>query len=84
MVNYHSGLGENLVAGEDSGKIERIFRGINIEDIEDQFMAKVVDALRFIEEKTGNNRLDIEFAYKKGQLYVLQKRPITVNDNCIS
>jgi len=76
-LQYHQGIGVGIVDGSSNGKHVRINR--NVGSIENPFYRELISAMRTIENEYGSSSLDVEFAYKNNQLYILQCRPLTVH-----
>ncbi len=77
-VSYHNGLGEELVSGKVTGKQLKVVRGVDIGEEtrpEVPFLPDLVREVRRIEELFGHP-VDVEFAYKNKELFILQARPI--------
>lgn len=77
-VSYHEGIGEDLVSGRVNGKQLKVIRGMDVGDtIENEvpFLHLLVRDVQRIESLFGFP-VDVEFAYKNGELYILQARPI--------
>ncbi len=77
-VSYHNGLGEDLVSGKVNGKQMKVIRGVDApEDIgqEAAFLPELIRVVNNIEDTFGYP-VDVEFAYKNNELYILQARPI--------
>jgi glutamine kinase len=74
LINQVEGKGENLVSGKESGSKKYFLRGLIPED---SLYAEILNATNAIERDYEQSKLDIEFAVKNGQLYILQCRPIT-------
>lgn len=76
-VSVSDGLGEKIVGGAANGKLIRIARGVKPASVKDIWLRKLIIAMRAIEQRFQSMSLDVEFAFKKGTLYILQCRPIT-------
>ncbi|MGA2417689.1 MAG: PEP/pyruvate-binding domain-containing protein [Candidatus Staskawiczbacteria bacterium] len=77
VVSVSSGTGETIVGGASNGKLIRIVRGVNPEDLKDAWLQHLVGAMMAIEQHFQSASLDVEFAFRRGTLYILQCRPIT-------
>lgn len=80
-ISTTEGLGESIVGGEKEGNHFRVFRGINLSEIQLPWMLELIKSMRLIENAYFSNSLDVEFAFKNGILFILQCRPITLNKN---
>ncbi len=81
LINFRQGLGDELVSGSDSGVELRVLRSGNFtpETIAKYpFLPKLVDNLQTIEDYFDGQAVDIEFAAKNNELYILQARPFIV------
>ena len=83
LIEIASGLGEKIVSGQITPNnyfLERntfeILEKHEEEDIDEKIVQKISKLGLKIEKHYGNPQ-DIEFAVKKGKLYILQARPIT-------
>lgn len=76
------GLGESIVGGFVQGDYYRIFRLIDTLEIQEPWIAKLVETFRTIESFYDSTSLDVEFAVKNGEVFILQCRPITTSHNC--
>ncbi len=83
VINYHNGLWDWLVWWESSWKTVKISTWIDSDSIENEPLRKIINAARAIKGNIGYDMLDIEFAYSKWILYLLQVRPITVSKSNI-
>ena len=77
VLNYHDGIWEDIVSGTVSWKTYKILKGINPDSIEDSLHQDIFNALSYLQDKLQQYSIDIEFAYSKWVLYLLQVRPIT-------
>ena len=79
-VNYDS---EGTTSGITSGnaKNDKLFYCYkeDRENIKDEMLKKAVNSAAKLETLFESERLDIEFAYKSGEIYILQVRPLFVN-----
>lgn len=90
-LNFAKGLGEHIVSGEENGVQIKIYReSDDVKSKEYGFINDLIENVREIEKHYGSNSLDIEYAVKSGEVYILQTRPMTVyektknaNDNNI-
>lgn len=76
-VSVSSGVGETIVGGAANGRLIRIARGIKPASVKDEWLRKLIVAMKTIERRFQSSSLDVEFAVQNGTLYVLQCRPIT-------
>lgn len=78
IINYdESGRSDSITGGHtEQGKTYIHFKCSPLPPSE-PMLQLVCTACRELEELSGNNCLDIEFAISKGHVYVLQVRPIT-------
>ena len=76
VINYSKGEDTSAVT---SGKknVEHYYQFKN-HDKGDKKFIKIIKLARELESKFKNKYLDIEFAYKKSELYLLQVRPIVL------
>ena len=77
VVSVSNGTGENIVSGASNGRLIRIVRGLDLEDLKEEWLRQIVGAMRSIEQHFQSMSLDVEFAFRGGTLYILQCRPIT-------
>ncbi len=88
LISVVNGVGENLVSGKENSSDYTVntLREVNYENpqrkarVDNETLLKIYDVGQTI-EKSHNPRiaLDIEFAVKDNQIYILQSRPIV---NC--
>ncbi len=76
-ISISEGVGEHIVGGSTNGKLIRIVRGSNAEDITDKNLKLIVDAMQKVEQAYDSRHLDVEFAIKDNEIFILQCRPIT-------
>lgn len=76
-VSVSSGVGETIVGGAANGKLIRIARRVKHANIKDEWLRKLIVAMKAIERRFRSSSLDVEFAIQAGVLYILQCRPIT-------
>ncbi|TSC71355.1 MAG: Pyruvate phosphate dikinase [Parcubacteria group bacterium Gr01-1014_48] len=76
-VSVSSGVGEKIVGGAANGKLIRIARGVKPTSVKDEWLWKLIVAMKAIERRFRSSSLDVEFAVQNGTLYILQCRPIT-------
>jgi phosphoenolpyruvate synthase/pyruvate phosphate dikinase len=76
-VSYHNGMGEDLVSGKVNGRQIKVARGMVPAGIQKEipFLPDLLRDVQAIESLYGFP-VDIEFAYKNGELFILQARPI--------
>ena len=80
VVNYDTG---GTTSGITSGvaKDDKLFYCFkeDITDIKDDMLKKAINSAAKLEKLFETERLDVEFAYKAGEIYILQARPLFVN-----
>ncbi len=77
-VNFAKGLGEHIVSGEENGVQLKIFRdALGLDKDKYSFLKELVGNIKEVEEHYNSKSLDIEFAIKNGDVYILQARPMT-------
>ena len=81
MFNYHEGCWEDIVSGNISGNTYRILKNISSESIDNRLHKDLFDAVIYLQIVLKQDNIDIEFAYSKWVLYLLQVRPITTQNN---
>jgi len=81
VLNYHNGIWEDIVSGSVSWKTYKILKWINSISIENSLHKDVFNSLSYLQDKLQQSSIDIEFAYSKWILYLLQVRPITTPKN---
>lgn len=77
LINFKQGLGDGLVSGATAGHQLRVLRSdVYNEAVNARFpfLQPLVDSLQKVEANYEGKPVDIEFAYKDGELYVLQSR----------
>ncbi len=75
LINYDKSGSTNLItsgARNDTKKQIVIYKDLNLKN---KFKS-LLDACKVLEKKINNDRLDIEFAYKKKKLFLFQVRPL--------
>lgn len=77
VVSVSSGIGETIVGGTLNGKLIRIARGVKTGGLKEKWLKQLISAMKAIERRFQSTRLDVEFAFRNGILYILQCRPIT-------
>lgn len=77
VVSVSSGVGEKIVGGVANGRLIRIARGAKSTSVKDEWLRKLIIAMKAIERRFQLSSLDVEFAVQNGTLYILQCRPIT-------
>jgi glutamine kinase len=75
-----------IISYDTSGKTNLITSGKKISEkkliiyknaiVKNKKIKKIINAIKLIEDKIKNNRLDIEFAFKKDQIYIFQVRAL--------
>ena len=80
IVNYDtSGDTDTITAGKKSDSMQTFIAHKSLTFIEDERMMQLLEACKECEEIFDNLALDIEFAFDKKTLYILQVRPIVKN-----
>lgn len=83
-INYDlSGSTESITAGSKGEHHTLIFYKFSNIYPEDRNIRVLIEAVKELEEKTGFNSLDIEFAIADSKLYILQVRPIAAHKNAL-
>lgn len=77
IVNYDTGGSTSSITGGKAGNIRTYIAIKDYEDAGDERMQKLLLACRECEQIFGNRFLDIEFAFKDDDLYILQVRHIS-------
>lgn len=77
VLSVSDGIGETIVSGASNGKLIRIVRGLEPENLKDLWLRQIVVAMKAIEQRFQSTSLDVEFAFRDDTLYILQCRPIT-------
>jgi len=86
QINFHTGLGEEIVSGRQKGGHLRFLRQGEVSEVIGKkypFLQELINAVNSIEKNYSCESMDIEFAYKNGCLYILQARPMTVAKGCL-
>lgn len=81
VINYdESGSTSSVTSGNGrQNKLLYVFKGME-EGIEPSYICKLCHALKELEDLTGMNHLDVEFATdRNGELYIFQVRPLCIN-----
>lgn len=79
-VNYDTdGATDGITSG--NAKNDKLFYCFkeDTENIKGDMLKKAINSAKKLEQLFESERLDIEFAYKTGEIYILQVRPLYVN-----
>ncbi len=79
LLNFRAGLGDSLVGGTDNGRTLRVLRKSDFSAAtvaKFPFLPRLMESIDSIEKHFGGKPLDIEFASKNGEVYILQARPL--------
>ena len=76
IINYDSSGKSNLITSGKKNTTEKtLFIYKNYTNIPKKF-SKLIKTIKYLEKKTNNERLDIEFIIKGNKVYILQVRPL--------
>ena len=81
VINYQKTNNTEAITKGDSNKIKTLFlrRDLKIKELKENFLKKLLDSVKELENLLMNNNLDIEFAIgKKNKIYIFQVRPLFV------
>lgn len=79
LLNFREGLGDSLVGGTDNGRTLRVLRNTPFSDAtlaQFPFLPRLMQSVDSIEKHFDGKPLDMEFATKNGEVYILQARPL--------
>lgn len=76
IINYDSsGKSDLITSGKKNTTEKTVFIYKNHTNLPNKFF-KLIKTIKFLEKITHNERLDIEFIIKGGEIYILQVRPL--------
>ncbi len=79
LISTADGLGEAVASGSVNGQLIRVARGLRSNHLRERWIRELVVAMKRLERHFGSESLDVEFAFNKDMLYVLQCRPIATS-----
>jgi phosphohistidine swiveling domain-containing protein len=77
LVSSTDGLGDSVANGSVNGGLIRVARGTPLTDITSSWLVQLIEAGMLIERAFGSMHLDIEFAFERGKICILQCRPLS-------
>ncbi|MBI2637996.1 pyruvate phosphate dikinase [Candidatus Peregrinibacteria bacterium] len=84
VINYddQTGKTDTVTAGKENSNRTLLVHRASVDDLKSERFRALIEMVREIEEITGSDALDIEFAVdKNNKVYLLQVRPIATSSN---
>lgn len=77
LISLTQGVGEAVASGSVNGRLVRVARSTDPDGLREAWLGNLIKTMKLLERHFSNESLDVEFAFEKGVLHVLQCRPIT-------